>query len=274
VNIVRAGEAGGALGVVLTRLADTMERNKELRESVKSALNYPTILIGVAVTSVLVLLVWVVPQFEQTFAQAGRALPLATQIVIGAGRYAREYWWSIFAVVIVVGYWWRWQMSRATSKRKWDGRFLKAPLFGDLIAKIETARFARTLSTLLGNGVTLLGGLSIVRETMNNTVLAGALDGVIVKLREGRGLAQPLLETAVYPMLAVQMIKVGEETGRLEEMLGRVADIYDREAQLAVKRMLTLLEPLLILVMAVLIASIILSILYGIFSVNELVDLK
>lgn len=274
INIVRAGEAGGALSVVMARLTEFMERAKELKETVRSAMIYPTLLLVVAFASILLLLTYVVPQFETTFAQAGRALPLPTQIVIGAGRYAREYWWTLFGAVIIIGYWWRWQMSRAKSKLKWDGRFLRIPVVGDMVAKIETARFARTLSTLLGNGVTLLGGLSIVRETMSNTVLAGALDGVIVKLREGRGLAQPLLETGVYPMLAVQMIKVGEETGRLEEMLGRVAEIYDRESQLAVKRMLTLLEPLLILFMAVVIASIILSILYGIFSVNELVDLK
>ena len=274
VNIVRAGEAGGALAVVMARLSEFMERAKELKETVRSAMIYPTLLLVVAFASILLLLTYVVPQFEQTFASAGKSLPLATQIVIGAGRYAREYWWSVFGVVIVIGYWWRWQMARPKSKFKWDGRFLRAPLVGDMVAKIETARFARTLSTLLSNGVTLLGGLSIVRETMSNTVLAGALDGVIIKLREGRGLAQPLLETGVYPMLAVQMIKVGEETGRLEEMLSRVAEIYDRESQLAVKRMLTLLEPLLILFMAVVIASIILSILYGIFSVNELVDMK
>jgi general secretion pathway protein F len=222
----------------------------------------------------MLLLTYVVPQFEQIFQQAGKALPLPTQIVIGAGRYAREYWWALFGVIIVVGYWWRWQMTRASSRFKWDGRFLPMPLFGDLVAKIETARFARTLSTLLGNGVTLLGGLSIVRETMSNTVLSGALDAVIIKLREGRGLAQPLLETGVYPRLASQMIKVGEETGRLEEMLGRVAEIYDREAQLAVKRMLALMEPLLILFMAVVIAGVILSILVGIFSVNDLADLR
>ncbi|MBK7471317.1 MAG: type II secretion system F family protein [Betaproteobacteria bacterium] len=130
------------------------------------------------------------------------------------------------------------------------------------------------MSTLLGNGVTLLGALSIVRETMNNSVLAGALDGVIVKLREGRGLSQPLQETGVYPQLAIQLIMVGEETGRLEEMLGRVADIYDHESQRAVKRMLGILEPVLILIMAGLIAMVILSILLGIFSINDLADLS
>ena len=274
INIVRAGEAGGALAVVMARLTEFMERAKDLKETVRSAMIYPTLLLFVAFASIMLLLTYVVPQFEQVFQQAGKALPLPTQIVIGAGRYAREYWWVIFVMIITIGYWWRWQMARASSKLKWDARFLRLPLFGDLMAKIETARFARTLSTLLANGVTLLGGLSIVRETMSNAVLAGALDGVIVKLREGRGLAQPLIETGVYPRLASQMIKVGEETGRMEEMLGRVAEIYDREAQVAVKRMLSLLEPLLILVMALVIAGVILSILVGIFSVNELADLK
>ncbi|MEP7084787.1 MAG: type II secretion system F family protein [Betaproteobacteria bacterium] len=274
VNIVRAGEAGGALAAVMARLSEFMERAKELRETVRSALMYPALLLFVAVSSIMLLLIKVVPQFEPIFAQSGKALPVPTQIVIGAGRFATQYWWMILLGIVVIGYWWRWQMARKTSRFKWDGRFLKLPIFGDLINKIETARFARTLSTLLGNGVSLLGALSIVRETMNNSVLAGALDGVIVKLREGRGLSQPLRETGVYPQLAVQLIMVGEETGRLEDMLGRVADIYDNESQRAVKRMLGILEPVLILIMAGLIAMVILSILLGIFSINDLADLS
>lgn len=273
VNIVRAGEAGGALAAVMARLAEFMERAKELRETVRSALIYPTLLLFVAVGSIMLLLVKVVPQFEPIFAQSGKALPGPTMMVIGAGRFAQTYWWVLVGAVILIGYWWRWQMRRKSSRFKWDGRFLRLPVFGDLIGKIETARFARTLSTLLGNGVSLLGAMSIVRETMNNSVLAGALDAVIVKLREGRGLSQPLAETGVYPQLAIQLIMVGEETGRLEEMLGRVADIYDTEAQRAVKRMLGILEPVLILIMAALIAAVILSILLGIFSINDLADL-
>ena len=274
VNIVRAGEAGGALAAVMARLAEFMERAKELRETVRSALMYPALLLFVAVSSIMLLLIKVVPQFEPIFAQSGKALPLPTQLVIGAGRFSQQYWWVLLAAIIVIGYWWRWQMARKSSRFKWDGRFLRLPIFGDLINKIETARFSRTLSTLLGNGVSLLGALSIVRETMNNSVLAGALDGVIVKLREGRGLSQPLKETEVYPQLAVQLIMVGEETGRLEEMLGRVADIYDNESQRAVKRMLSILEPVLILIMAGLIAAVILSILLGIFSINDLADMS
>ncbi len=159
VNIVRAGEAGGALGVVLTRLADTMERNKELRESVKSALIYPTILIGVAVLSVMVLLVWVVPQFEQTFAQAGKALPLPTQVVIVVGTGLRHWWWAVALAVVAIVWWVRRKLAQPVARLAWDARLLRLPLVGDLVTKVDVARFARTLATLLGNGVTLLAGL-------------------------------------------------------------------------------------------------------------------
>jgi len=272
INIVRAGEAGGALGVVLTRLADTMERNKELRESVKSALIYPCILIGVAVLSVMVLLVWVVPQFEQTFAQAGKALPLATQVVILLGTGLRNWWWAVIAAVVACVWLIRSRLANPAVRLSFDARLLRLPLLGDLLTKVDVARFARTLSTLLGNGVTLLSGLSIVRETVGNGVLANALDGVIVRLREGKGFGRPLGETGVYPRLAVQMIMVGEESGRLEEMLVRVADVYDREVQMAVKRFLAVLEPALILSLAVFIGGIVFSILLGVMGMSELVQ--
>ena len=271
VNIVRAGEAGGALGAVLTRLADTMERNKDLRESVKSALIYPTILICVAVASVMILLVFVVPQFQQTFAQAGKALPLPTQVVIFVGTGLRKYWWLIILIVFAVVWLFRRRLRRPLVRFRWDQRLLRWPLIGDLTAKIEVARFARTLATLLGNGVTLLAGLSIVKETMTNSVLAQALDGVITRLREGKGFGRPLVETGIYPRLATQMILVGEESCRLEEMLNRVADVYDREVAMAVKRFLSVLEPALILGLAVLIGGIVLSILIGVMAMSELV---
>jgi general secretion pathway protein F len=272
INIVRAGEAGGALGVVLTRLAETMERNKDLRESVKSALIYPCILIGVAVLSVMVLLVWVVPQFEQTFAQAGKALPLATQVVIVLGTGLRRWWWALAALIAVLTWWTRGRLAQPAVRLRWDARMLRLPLVGDLMTKVDVARFARTLATLLGNGVTLLSGLAIVKETVGNGVLAGALDGVIVRLREGKGFGRPLADTGLYPRLAVQMILVGEESGRLEEMLVRVADVYDREVQLAVKRFLAILEPALILSLAVMIGGIVFSILLGVMGMSELVQ--
>jgi general secretion pathway protein F len=148
---------------------------------------------------------------------------------------------------------------------------LRMPLVGDLIAKVEVARFARTLATLLANGVTLLGALSIVRDTMGNVVLAGALDGVTAKLREGKGFGRPLAETDLFPRLATQMILVGEESGRLEEMLGRVADVYDREVATAIKRFLAVLEPVLILGLAVMVGGIVFSILLGVMGMSELV---
>ena len=149
---------------------------------------------------------------------------------------------------------------------------LRWPLIGDVMTKVETARFARTLSTLLGNGVTLLSGLAIVKDTLGNSVLAGALDGVIARLREGKGFARPLAETGLYPKLAVQMILVGEESGRLEEMLNRVAEIYDREVAMAIKRFLAVLEPALILSLAVMIGAIVFSILIGVMGMSELVQ--
>ena len=272
VNIVRAGEAGGALGTVLARMAETMERTKELRESVRSALIYPTILVFVAVASVMVLLVFVVPQFQTTFAQAGKALPIPTQIVIVAGTFLRNWWWALIPAAVLAVIWFRRRGRTPAVRRLRDTRMLRVPLVGDLIAKVEIARFARTLATLLANGVTLLAGLSIVRETMTNTVLAGALDGVIAKLREGKGFGRPLAETGVYPRLATQMILVGEESGRLEEMLARVADVYDREVQVAIKSFLAVLEPMLILGLAVLVGGIVFSILLGVMGMSELVS--
>jgi len=271
VNIVRAGEAGGALGLVLARLADTMERNKELRESVKSALIYPTILVAVAAVSVVVLLIYVVPQFEQTFAQAGKALPIPTAIVFGLAYFLKSWWWTLVVGIVVLAWWVRRRGARPAVRRRRDARILALPLVGDLVRKVEVARFARTLATLLGNGVTLLTGISIVRETMGNVVLAGALEGVTARLREGRGFGRPLADTGLYPRLATQLILVGEESGRLEEMLVKVADIYDREVQLAVKRFLAVLEPVLILTLAVVIGGIVFSILLGVMGMTELV---
>ncbi len=270
VNIVRAGEAGGALGTVLQRLAETMERNKELRESVRSALIYPTILVGVAVMSVMILLVFVVPQFQSTFAQAGKALPIPTQIVIVAGTFLQNWWWALIPAIAVLVFWFRRRGRNPAVRRVRDSRLLRAPLLGDLIAKVEIARFARTLSTLIGNGVTLLAGLAIVRDTMGNVVLSGALEGVIAKLREGKGFGRPLAETGLYPRLATQMILVGEESGRLEEMLARVADVYDREVAVGIKRFLAVLEPVLILGLAVLVGGIVFSVLLGVMGMSEL----
>jgi general secretion pathway protein F len=272
-NMIRAGEAGGALEVVMVRLTEFMERAKELKETVKSALVYPVILIMVAVVSVVVLLIFVVPQFTQMFEESGKALPLATQIVVAAGEFFRVWWWALIGGGIASYALFKRQMADPDSRYRWDERFLGLPLVGDLLAKIEMARFSRTLGTLLDNGVSLLVALSIVKETLGNSVMAERIDEVSAKLREGKGLGYPLLEAEVFPRLGVHMVMVGEETGRLSEMLIQVADVFDREVQTAVKRTLSLLEPALILGLGLIIGAIIMSILVAILSVNELAGL-
>ncbi len=269
-NMIRAGEAGGALDAVLQRLTEFMERSKELRETVKSALIYPAILVGVAVLSVAILLMWVVPQFSQMFEESGKALPMPTQIVIAAGDGVRNYWWLMLLVAFGVYSWFARQMREPASRYRWDRRILQLPLVGDLVGKLEVARFSRTLGTLIGNGVTLLAALSIVKETLNNTVMSKALTDVATQLKEGKGLGKPLMETELFPKLAVHLVMVGEETGKLQEMLIRIADIYDREVHSAVKRLLALMEPVLILGLGLVIGGIIMSILVAILSVNDL----
>lgn len=269
-NMIRAGEAGGALDVVLQRLTEFMERSKELRDTVKSALIYPVILVGVSLLSVAILLMWVVPQFSQMFEESGKALPLPTQIVIAAGDGVRDYWWIMILAAVGTYSWFLRQMRVPASRYRWDQRLLSLPLVGDLIGKLEVARFSRTLGTLIGNGVTLLAALSIVKETLSNTVMANALGEVATQLKEGKGLGKPLMETGLFPKLAVHLVQVGEETGQLQEMLIRIADIYDREVHGAVKRMLSLMEPVLILGLGLVIGGIIMSILVAILSVNDL----
>jgi general secretion pathway protein F len=271
VGMIKAGEAGGVLATVLQRISEFMERAKELRDTVTSALIYPTILVLAAVGSVLLLMVFVVPQFSQMFEQSGKALPLPTQIVIGAGQWLREYWWSLPAGLLLVNRLIAWQKSHPQRRLAWDRRLLKMPLGGDLLTKVEVARFSRMLGTLLANGLPLLSALTIVKDTVDNSQIAASLESAREQLKAGQGLAQPLMAENVFPPLAVHMMKVGEETGRLGEMLDRIADVYDREVSLAVKRILALLEPVLILGLGLVIGGIILSILLAILKVNSLV---
>jgi general secretion pathway protein F len=270
VSMVRAGEMGGALEKVLTRLSEYLIRAKELRDTVVSALIYPAILLTVSVVSVFVLMVFVVPHFTQLFDDAGRALPMLTQVVVGTADFLRGYWWVLIGAVVLGTLVMRRQLANPASRLRWDRRVLRLPLVGDLVRKMETSRFSRTLGTLLGNGVPLLSAISIVRETLGNRVLEQGMSVAVDGLKEGQGMSGPLLEADLFPRLGMQMIKVGEETGRLEDMLLQVADIYDREVRIAVQRMLSLLEPALIVGLGLVIATIILSILIAIVSVNEL----
>ena len=270
VSMIRAAEAAGTLDAGLARLAEHEERSKALRDSVVSALIYPSILVAVAAVSLLVILAYVVPQFTQLFADAGSALPLSTQLVIGAAELLRNYWWllgaGIAGLVLLV----RLQLARPAARYWWDGFVLRLPLAGELVRSIQMARFSRSLGTLLASGVSLLAGLSIVKGILSNRVLSDTLELAAEALKAGRRLTDPLMSAGAFPVLGLQMMKVGEETGRLDEMLLRVADIYDREVAAATQRLLAVLEPILIVGLGVVIGAVIMSILLAIVRVNDL----
>ena len=271
INMVKAGEAGGALDQVLDRLADYLERTAELRQTVVSALIYPAILLFVAGMSVILLLVFVVPQFTVLFEDMGAALPLPTRIVVATGDLFRHYWWAMLCVMALIAVVLeRWLQDEAVRSRL-DARVLRLPLFGDLIWKMETARLAHTLSTLLKNGLPLLSALTLAKEVVSNRQVSVRLDEAGEELKHGRGLAGPLARLQALPDLALQMIRVGEESGALDAMLAKVATIYDRETRNSVQSMLSLLEPVLIIGLGVVVAGIIISILMAILGANELV---
>ena len=269
-NMIRAGEMGGNLGDVLSRLAEYLERSQELKDTVATALIYPAVLLVMSLASLFVMLTFVVPQFTEMFESSGQALPIPTQIVVALADGLQAYWWLILLCVIGLTSYMKAQLADPVRRKVWDARFLTMPLFGSIILNMETANLSRTLGTLLGNGVSILKALGIVRETAGNIVIADLLEQAEQRLKQGDRMSDALIDGEVFPKLAVQMIKMGEETGRLEEMLVRVATIYDKQLRTAIERMLALLEPALIITLGFMIAGIIVSILLAILSVNDL----
>jgi general secretion pathway protein F len=238
---------------------------------VVSALIYPALLVVLAIASLILLMVYVIPQFTPMFEDFGGELPMLTQIVVGVGDVLQNYWWALIVGIVVVVVWFRTQMRRPASRRAWDGRFLGTRWLGDVIAKIETARLTRTTGTLLINGVPLLSALSIAKNVMTNTVLAEDVAEAAKQVKTGSPLARALVKSEYFPRLALQMVNVGEETGKLDEMLLKVADTYDREVKTTIDRLMALLVPALTLGLAVLIGIIVMSVLMAILSINELI---
>lgn len=271
VNMIRAGESSGALEVTLTRLAEHMERTKALKSTVSSALMYPAILLVVASGSLIILLGFVVPKFADMFNEMGGTLPLPTRIVMAAGDWVGSYWWLLLALIVAAVAGVSNLLAKPEFRERLDRRLLAIPLTGDLVRKVETARLAHTLGTLLAGGVVLVNALSIALATVGNRTLRADLEQGVAALKEGKLLSHALIANSHFPPLAMHMIQVGEETGQLEPILLKVAAIYDEEVSGAVKRFLALLEPVLILGLGVVIAGIIVSIMVGIMSVNELV---
>lgn len=270
VSMIQAAEVSGTLSEGLERMLEYLERSRALREKIVSALIYPVILLGVAGISVLILLTLVVPQFRPIFEEMGSALPLATRVVLTISDVLAAYWWLGLLAVGATGMAAVQMLSMPGKRQRLDTALLRLPLIGPLIAALETAQFSRSLGTLLQNGVPVLQSLEIARGTLKNRAMAAAVAGAATNLKEGGNLSDTLLGAGVFPGLAIQMIKVGEETGNVDNMMLRISTVYDDEVSITVQRMLSLLEPLLIIGLGILIAGIIMSILVGIISINDL----
>ena len=268
VNMIRAGEAGGVLDVVLDKLNEFLESSRELKDHVFSAMIYPVILLFTGGASIVVLLTWVLPKFSVIFSEMHTQLPASTRMIIGFSEAIASYWWILLACA--AGGWvvFRNYVKTPAGRLQWDSFKLK--LMGDVIRKIETARFARTLGTLLRSGVPLLQALHNSKDIINNQVIASAIDTVSRGAKEGKGIAAPLAAANVLPALALSMIKVGEETGQLDTMLLKVAVTYEKSLRIAIKRFVSLMEPAMILGMGLIIGFIVLSMLMAIFSITNL----
>lgn len=268
VNMIKAGESSGVLDVILEKLNEFLESTKELKDNVFSAMIYPVILLVTSVLSIIMLLIFVVPRFSSLFNEMGGSLPAATQMLMSMSVGLQNYWWALLMIVVSMIFVFRTWINSASGRYKWDA--LKLKLLGDVIIKLEIARFCRTLGTLLKSGVPLLQALINSRDVTTNLVISEALDKIMKDAKEGKGLAVPLANTGIFPTLALSMIKVGEETGQMEDMLIKVAITYEKSLKETIKRFVSLLGPIMILFLALIIGFIVVSMLLAIFSITDM----
>jgi general secretion pathway protein F len=269
VSMVKAGEEGGVLPNVLQRLSEYIQDSIQLKSDVINTLIYPTILTLVGGFSLIFILIFVIPRFSVIFATMGASLPLTALYIIRTGRFLQDYWWALIGIAIALVLIFRLYISAPSGKMAWDKAKLKIPLFGAIIRKLEVGRFARTLGTMMKSGVPILPSLRIVKDTIQNQVIAHSVEDIAELLRKGEGIARPLKRTGIFPPLAVHLIEVGEETGKMEDMLFQIAEAFDRDVKLLIKRLISLLEPALILFMGVTIGFVVVSMLMAIFSINQ-----
>ena len=270
VNMVRAGEEGGVLAQVLKRLGMFQERLQKVRGEIISAMIYPVLLSSTGAVSVGALIVYVIPKFSQIFEGMGISLPLSTTLLMGASHYLIRYGWILILVGFAALFLYKRAMKDKTTSVKFDQKKLKLPMLGDLLWKIQISKFARTLGTLLENGVPLLKSLDIVKDVLSNQYLIDILNSVKVNVKEGAGLTVSLAKRGFLPEIAVHLLKVGEETGNFDKMLLKVADNFDTDVEQRLKRMVTMVEPALILLMGAVIGMIVVSMLTAILSVNDI----
>jgi general secretion pathway protein F len=269
INMVKAGETGGFLEVILSRLAKYLQSSKEIRDYLVSVMIYPIILTLVSGMSLAILVTFVIPRFARIFADMRQTIPLPTQIMLSISQSAKDYWWAGLGAIALAYLGLKIYKQDEERRFRWDLSKLRWIAVGDLIKKVEIARFSRTLGTLLQSGVPILAALNLVKEISQNLAISRAIAQIHDRLREGKGISKALQESDVFPPLAVHMIGVGEETGRLDEMLNKVAETYEESVQNAVKRFVSLLEPLIILVMGAFVGFIVLSMILAIVSIND-----
>jgi len=270
INMVRAGERGGVLEATLRRLAEFQEARQAFTEAIVSALIYPLVITTVGAGAIVFLMAFVIPRFATIFADMGQAIPLPTQILLSTSLLARSYWWVgvLAAFGAILG--WRLWTGTAEGRLQWDRLLLRIPLVGPLIIKVETARFARTFGTMLRSGVPVLGALAVVGDIMTNQIVGHSVHRLSDTVKRGGTIAAAMQEHTPFPALATHMVRVGEETGRLEDMLLKTADTIEAEVRSELRRLIGLLEPAIILAMGVVVAFIVVAMLLAIFSINEI----
>lgn len=269
VNMVRVGEEGGVLDAVLTQLTSFLESDREMRSSLTTALAYPLVVLSLGLASVLVLTFVVIPQLSELFADFGASLPLLTRVMIGSSTFLVEWWWAIAFGVGLASWGLRRLLQEESVQERLDVLLLKAPLLGPLLTKAQIARFARTMGTLISAGIPVLTSVELVAETTSSRVMGHALRRAGEQIRKGEGVAGPLKQQGLFPPMVTNLIGVGERSGSLDEMLNQVAAAYDVELQQALKRFITILEPTLILLLAIVVGTIIAAFLFPILSLSE-----
>ena len=270
VNMVRAGELGGLLDTILTRLAELLEKQARLRQRVRSALMYPAFVMVAAFAILLILMIFVVPTFVSMFTELGSALPLPTQILVTTSDLLRHWWWAVLLALAALPALTRALIGTPGGRRMVDAASLRAPVFGSLVERLLIARFARTLGTLLASGVPILSALETVRATITNVVMDDALRDVEQSLKAGESLARPMELSGVFPPLVTRMVALGEETGQLDEMLVRVADSYEEEVEVQLAGLTQLLEPILIVAVGGMVGFIVIAMFMPLLSLTKL----
>jgi general secretion pathway protein F len=267
--MIRAGEISGTMDKILARVSEYLEEAEELKGYFVSSLIYPAILAVVGSASIIIMVTFVIPKFAAIFENAGAPIPLPMRILLVISGFLTGYWWLILLTLGGIVTLWRRNLATEEGKLNWDRRLMRIPLLGTLIQRLEVSRFSRTLGTLLQSAVPLIQSIGIVRDVVSSKVISSAMDGVISGVKKGEGLAKPVKSAAIFPPFAVHLLEVGEETGRLDEMLLQIADTYDRELRTSIKRLVALFEPAMILFMGLVIGLMVVSMLYSIFSIND-----